>query len=449
MKKLIWMAAAAVCAASGRELTHTAHYENVLGTSLELRIGAASPEAARRAEAAVLGEIQRQSRILSAYDPQSEFSRWSRTAGGPVRVSPELFEVLGLFDRWRAQSGGALSAAAETIGRVWKTAAAQQRLPSPEEISAAVALAGKAHWRLDVVRQTAERLDAAPLALNSFAKSYIASRASDAALRAGGVSRVTVNLDGDLVVRGGPQEVVIADPLSDAENAAPIARLTVRDGVVATSGNYRRGVSIEGQWYSHIVDPRTGLPAGHVLSATVVAKNAADAGALATALNVVPVEEAAKPAAKAPGAEFMLIASSGKRVTSPGWTALEMPASSAAGATAARTAKKAANVWAPGFELMISVELSRFDGQPYRRPFVAVWIEDQDRLPVRTLALWFDKARWLPDLKQWYRGERLRSLAEGNALAATVSSATRPPGKYTLKRPGRQGGESGPLHGVH
>ena len=65
MKKLIWLAAASLCAASGRALTHTAHYENVLGTSLELRIGAASPEAARRGEEAVLGEIQRQSWILA------------------------------------------------------------------------------------------------------------------------------------------------------------------------------------------------------------------------------------------------------------------------------------------------------------------------------------------------------------------------------------------------
>ena len=56
---------------------------------------------------------------------------------------------------------------------------------------------------------------------------------------------------------------------------------------------------------------------------------------------------------------------------------------------------------------------------------------------MRTLALWFDKERWLPDLKQWYRDERLRALAEGNDITASVSSATRPPGKYSLKWDGK------------
>jgi hypothetical protein len=63
---------------------------------------------------------------------------------------------------------------------------------------------------------------------------------------------------------------------------------------------------------------------------------------------------------------------------------------------------------------------------------VAVWIEDKDRLPVRTLALWFQKSRWLPDLKSWYRADRLRALADGTELVASVSSATRPAGKYSL-----------------
>ncbi len=57
--------------------------------------------------------------------------------------------------------------------------------------------------------------------------------------------------------------------------------------------------------------------------------------------------------------------------------------------------------WDPAFELSVNVELARFDGFGGRRPYVAVWIEDKDRFPVRTLALWFQKPRWLADLKSW------------------------------------------------
>jgi FAD:protein FMN transferase len=68
---------------------------------------------------------------------------------------------------------------------------------------------------------------------------------------------------------------------------------------------------------------------------------------------------------------------------------------------------------------------------------VAVWIEDKDRFPVRTVALWFRKPRWLPEMRAWYRDDRTRARAEGTEIAASVSSATRPPGRYTLKWDGK------------
>ena len=70
------------------------YHENVMGTSLELRVRADDEAAARRAEDCVLREIDRLSAIFSGYDPASEFSRWQAGPGAPATVSPELFEVL-------------------------------------------------------------------------------------------------------------------------------------------------------------------------------------------------------------------------------------------------------------------------------------------------------------------------------------------------------------------
>src|SRR5450755_3320146 len=64
------------------------HFENVLGTSLELKVLASSEKQASVAEGAVLKEIGRLGKILSAYDAGSEFSQWFRTRGQAVRVSP-------------------------------------------------------------------------------------------------------------------------------------------------------------------------------------------------------------------------------------------------------------------------------------------------------------------------------------------------------------------------
>src|SRR6476646_10867819 len=86
---------------------HVYHHENVMGTSLELRVTADDPQAARWAEGCVLDEIDRLSGIFSGYDKTSEFSRWQAKANRAVRVSPELFEVLEACDLWMARSGGA------------------------------------------------------------------------------------------------------------------------------------------------------------------------------------------------------------------------------------------------------------------------------------------------------------------------------------------------------
>jgi thiamine biosynthesis lipoprotein ApbE len=413
------------------------HRENVLGTSFELKVLAASATAASRAETAALDEIRRESAILSSWDANSEFSRWFRTRGEAVSVSPELFDVLHAFDSWRERTGGALDAAAEAVTRAWKSAAQQSRTPTPEEFARAVAAVRQQHWKLDKAARTATHLSDAPLALNSFVKSYIMDAAVHAALKLPGVTAAVLNVGGDLVIRGAWTEPVnIADPHLDAENSAPAERLLVAHRAIATSGGYRRGFDIAGHHYSHIVDPRTGQSTSHILSATVIARRPVDAGALATAFCVLTPEESGHLAATIPGTDFLLITAEGARVASPGWAQYEAPQLPLTAAAKPAPLPSPAPQFADrGMELSIALELARIGGA--RRPYVAVWIADKDKFPVRTLALWYEKPRWLPDLRAWYRDDRMRAMAEGSDITASVSSATRPSGKYTLKWDGK------------
>ncbi|MBS1824711.1 MAG: DUF2271 domain-containing protein [Acidobacteria bacterium] len=401
-------------------------HENVLGTSLELKFTADTPHAAEKAEAAALAEIDRLNLILSRFHPHSEFRQWLNTAQTPKQISPDLFRILYLFDTWRDATAGALDASAEALSQLWRNAASVQRLPDPTDLAATLALVRAQHWRLHHKEGAAQRLTSAPLALHSFAKSYIVERAAEAAMRTG-VHSALVNIGGDLVVRGNTTEpVAIADPRSDQENGPRAALLNIANRAVATSGNYRRGVEIAGVHYSHILDPRTGYPVEHILSSTVVAPSAVDAGALATAFSVLSISESEKLAQSRQNVEYLLIAKNGRQFTSPGWAGL-----------AAAPAQLEKAPWDSSMELTVQFELARIDAQRFRRPFIAIWIEDKDRFPVRTIALWFDKPRWLPDLKAWSRADRMRSMAEGTDLTASVSSATRPPGKYSVKWDGK------------
>jgi thiamine biosynthesis lipoprotein len=411
------------------------HFENVLGTSLEIKVSSNSEKQAGAAEAAAIREIERIGNILSAYDAKSEFSQWLKTSGEARKVSPELFEVLNLFDQWRARSNGALDASAQVVSKLWKEAAARQTLPTQTELNNAVAEVKQAHWKLDAAKQTATHLSNAPLMLNSFAKSYIIKRAADAAMATGNVNAVVVNIGGDIVIAGNLAETVqVSDPKADAENDAPIDRLNISNKAVATSGNYRRGQQINGQWYSHIIDPRTGKPAGGVISATVVSPNATDAGALATAMNVLTPEESAALAATVPGTEYMLITKDGKRMESKGWNALEIPAAKIE--KKAGTSITAADPW-NDYELVVNFEVAQLEGFT-RRPYVVVWVEDREKNPVRTISLWFQKDRWLRDLRLWYTTNSAQFAGEANkANISSISSATRAAGKYSVKWDGK------------
>ena len=414
---------------------YESHFENVMGTSLDVRIHASSTVAARDAEGAVLSEIDRLSRILSGYDPASEFSRWMRSPAVPTKVSPELAEVLSAFDEWRARTSQALDLSAEAFSRVWKRAALEHRLPTPGELTTARALVRERHWIVDVPTSTATRTSDAPVLLNSFTKSYIVDRAARRALQMTGIRGVLLNAGGDVVIRGTwTQTIGIADPVGNADNAPPLGRLAVRDAVVATSGSYKRGFDIGGRHYSHVIDPRTGWPAGDVSSATVVSRDAIEAGAMATAFCVLTPAESAALARTRPGVEYALVLADGSRIESPGWRTLQIdrssPSPSAGGVATLYASDQAA--WIAGWQLTITLELAPVGGMA-RRPYVAVWIEDKDHFPVRTIALWYDgKSRYLPELRGWYRADRLRSMAEGSQIVDAVTTATRSAGKYTL-----------------
>ncbi len=147
------------------------HYENVLGTSMEVVLLADNCREAERAESALLASIDRLNLILSAWNRDSELSHWLATRGKVTKVSPELLEVLALFDHWREQTNGALDASAEAAVRLWQNAAVEYRQPTQVEITQAIKAMQQKHWQLDCVGGTATRLTDTPLALASFTKS--------------------------------------------------------------------------------------------------------------------------------------------------------------------------------------------------------------------------------------------------------------------------------------
>ncbi len=443
------------CNVKAAEPTVFSH-ENVMGTSLELRVWADRPEAARQAEARALGEIDRLSAILSGYDPKSEFSRWQGETGRARAVSAPLWELLNASDAWRTRSGGAFDPRVEILSKLWAESASLGREPSAEETRRARDELARPAWRLDPEARAAAPLSGRRLSLNAIAKGYIVEQACFAALdEAKGVRGVVLNVGGDLRAAGRTEGLIsVVDPLADSESSAPLTLIDVHDRAVATSGWSQRGFSVNGRWYSHIFDPRTGRPVEEIVGATVVAPHSADADALATICNVLSPEASLALIDATEDAACLIVAADGRTFRSARWEQYEHPAASPrvvfASESSPQEPKKApekpadaekpadsAASWNEQYELAVDFEINAPEGEGvrYRRPYVAIWVEDKEGRPVRNMLLWVSQGgagpfQWIPDLKRWHRGDLVRKKTDKREMVFVVSRPTRPPGKY-------------------
>ncbi|WP_100613545.1 DUF2271 domain-containing protein [Confluentibacter citreus] len=407
------------------------HFENILGTSFEMKIKTTSNKQALIAEKIALNEINRLSQILSAYDAQSEFSIWMRTQNTPVKVSKEIIEVLSLFDTWKNNTDGTINPAFEVVSDVWKTAENTQILPSKNDLQTATNTANQTHWSIDYKNGTITHLTNVPLKLNTFVKSYIIDHATKKVMANTDVEGIVMNIGGDIFVSGNQTETIeIANPKASAINDAALDVVKIQNKFIATSGNYKRGHLIKNHWYSHIINPTTGMPADNIISASVIANNATDAGALATAFNIMTLEESMQLAKQFPDVAYLIINKDGNRIESDNWESVEAIKQNNTDITVVKDGQ-----WNPAYELTINLELAQFNG-PYRRPFVAIWIEDQDKTPIRNLLVWYNKPKWLRDLKAWYRANYATFNVESQTINS-ISSATRPPGNYAIKWDGK------------
>ena len=84
-------------------------------------------------------------------------------------------------------------------------------------------------------------------------------------------------------------------------------------------------------------------------------------------------------------------------------------------------------------ELEVQVELPKIETGTYHRPYVAVWIEDEQQQPVRLVEAWLDKPDWIKDLRRFWR-KLGRSEPQ---LVDAKTGATKGPGSYKVRWDGK------------
>jgi len=226
-------------------------------------------------------EIGRIERMLSAYRPDSEWSEVNRLAARQaVRVSPELFRLLACCLEFSRQSEGAFDISVGPLLKAWGFLGGTLHLPEEAEVAAVLPRVGYRHVRLDPQAHTV-RFDDAGVEINAggIGKGYAVDRAVEI-LRAGGFDTALVAGAGSSIYGLGapPSEargwkIDIPDPQNPRQ---PIEKVYLRDMSISTSGNYEKSFWEGGRTYSHIIDPRSGYPAGGVALVSVIAPRALD-----------------------------------------------------------------------------------------------------------------------------------------------------------------------------
>lgn len=232
---------------------------------------------------------------ITVYRDTSELARLNAHADrGWQPVSAELLGLLlearALFER----TGGAFDPAAGRLVRAWGFLRREGRTPDTVSLDAARAASGMDGVEIDAegsrVRFTKPGLELNPGAIG---KGWALDRVVES-LHGAGVTSVLVHGGSSSVRASGVQgpalpgrrgwRVGIRHPLRAGTRLATVSLV---DGALGTSGSGTQFFVDRGRRLGHILDPRSGIPAEGVLSATVIAPNAASADALSTALYVL------------------------------------------------------------------------------------------------------------------------------------------------------------------
>lgn len=263
-----------------------------MGSKARIVLYAADEPQARAAAGAAFARLAELDAVLSDYRQNSEVSRLcAQPAGVWTPVSAELFRVLTRAREIAEASDGAFDHTVGPLSLLWRGARRNQQLPAASDLEHARARVG---WRL-------VRLDAGPRAVRmereqmridfgAIGKGFGADEAI-LAMRPHGVSRALVDIGGDIAVGDPPPgqsawRIEIESGYGDGPRPVVYA---ANEGV-ATSGDTEQFVEIGGARYSHILDPRTGFGLNTRTAATVIARDAATADALASAACVLGPE---------------------------------------------------------------------------------------------------------------------------------------------------------------
>lgn len=262
----------------------------LMGNIFEIKIIKEKPSDAEVCINASIAEIKRIEALLTTFNPNSQTNQINSSAGiKPVQVDREVFDLVERSLRISDLTQGAFDISYGSIDkRFWNFDLSMKALPDKKTAKRTVKLINYKNIILNRDGYTVFLKEKGMrIGFGGIGKGYAADKAKELLLQMGVQSGI-VNASGDLTAwgyqsNGKPWTIGIADP--DTKN--PFSTFNITNMSVATSGNYEKYVTINGQRYSHTIDPRTGFPTTGIKSVTIISPYAELSDAMATPVMVM------------------------------------------------------------------------------------------------------------------------------------------------------------------
>lgn len=226
-------------------------------------------------------EAIRVERKFSRYRNDSVVHAINSSNGNAIAVDEETAQLLDYAQALWQLSEGAFDITSGVLRHAWRFSEPQNK-PTSEQIATLMSRVG---WQR--VKWKSRTLTMAPemeLDFGGIGKEYAVDRAV-ALIEAHATLPVLVNFGGDLRTAGSPPSSgawqVGIESVAKTGRAENLIKLST--GALATSGDTRRFIEIDGERYGHIIDARTGWPAAKApRSVTVAADTCSQAGTYTT-----------------------------------------------------------------------------------------------------------------------------------------------------------------------
>lgn len=272
----------------------------LMDTYCSITVASPDRDEAKEAIDAGFAVIKKIAEEINYFSDDSELSAINRAAGShPVKVSRDTIDLLLKTLEVSRFSGGAFDPTIAPVLRFWQFSRGQKEYPVPSPLAIRRALRLVDYRKIMIDGDRSEVFlpeKEMEMDLRGIAKGYAADRAIEA-IRSYGISSAIVAVAGDIRTLGsrndgGAWNIGIQNPRPEKESDRPwediMARISIRNAAVSTSGDYQRYFMNNGVRYHHIIDPQTGFPAHTgLISVTVVAPEGYLTDSLATAVFIL------------------------------------------------------------------------------------------------------------------------------------------------------------------